>query len=95
MSDKGIVDLKFWCSSTTDSQLAEPKPSRLKSARTLRLASWILHSTLVAIHVALIGIWARGLEHHLIFSLDTQKIVSLLITAISTAFGTVRSALFF
>ncbi|KAJ6478460.1 hypothetical protein DFH09DRAFT_1341886 [Mycena vulgaris] len=59
----------------------------------LRLLSSILHPTLVAIHLVLVGIWAKELEHRLIFPLEHQKIVTFLITAISTTFGVVYSAL--
>jgi hypothetical protein len=45
--------------------------------------------TLVVLHLILIVIWAKELENHLVFSLDHQKTVSLLITAITTTFGTV------
>ncbi|KAF7376974.1 hypothetical protein MSAN_00115200 [Mycena sanguinolenta] len=54
--------------------------------------SLVLHSLLVVIHVILLGIWAKGLEHRVTFSLANQKIVSFLITAISTTIGTVYSA---
>ncbi|KAJ7479499.1 hypothetical protein FB451DRAFT_1239109 [Mycena latifolia] len=67
--------------------------SWIDSSRTLRLASLILHVFLVAIHVVLIGIWATKLEHGLVFSLEHQQIVSFLITAITTTFGTIYSAL--
>ncbi|KAJ7454375.1 hypothetical protein FB451DRAFT_1517922 [Mycena latifolia] len=63
-----------------------------QSTKILRLLSLILHSTLVVIHLALIGVWAKGLEHHLVFTLENQKLVSLLITAIFTTFGTIYSA---
>ncbi|KAJ7144492.1 hypothetical protein C8R44DRAFT_973968 [Mycena epipterygia] len=69
------------------------KKSALKSSGLLRLVSLILHLALVAIHLALIYIWAKELEHNLVFSLDHQKIVSLLITAITQTFGTIYSAL--
>ncbi|KAJ6549424.1 hypothetical protein DFH09DRAFT_1169263 [Mycena vulgaris] len=70
-----------------------PKTSPLTSSKTLRLASLILHSSLVAIHVALIGISATALEHQVIFSLEYQTRTSLAITAISTTVGTIYSAL--
>ncbi|KAJ7108131.1 hypothetical protein C8R44DRAFT_803673 [Mycena epipterygia] len=69
-----------------------PKRSYLRSYRSLCLLSLILHPTLVVIHVVLAGIWATGLEHRITFALEHQRIVTLLITAISTTFGVVYSA---
>ncbi|KAJ7681366.1 hypothetical protein B0H17DRAFT_1138519 [Mycena rosella] len=66
----------------------DPKKSPLGSFGDLRLLSFVLHTMLVMIHLILIGIWARALEHRLIFSLDHQKIISPLITGITTTFGT-------
>lgn len=63
------------------------------SSPSLRIVSLILHSALVAIHLGLIGIWSKGLEHQLVFSLDNQGIISFLITAITQTFGTVRISL--
>ncbi|KAJ7898488.1 hypothetical protein B0H13DRAFT_2520202 [Mycena leptocephala] len=51
-----------------------PKRSALMSSPSLRIFSFILHSALVAIHLGLIGIWAKRLEHHLVFSLDNQTL---------------------
>jgi hypothetical protein len=51
--------------------------------------SLVLHSTLIAIHLALLAVWSRGLEHRVIFDLGQQRKVSFLITAITTTFGTV------
>ncbi|KAJ7491826.1 hypothetical protein B0H11DRAFT_2007983 [Mycena galericulata] len=70
-----------------------PKRSVVKSSGSLRVVSLILHLALVAMHLVLIGIWAKELEHHLVFSLDNQKIVSFLITAVTQTFGTIYSAL--
>ncbi|KAJ7091742.1 hypothetical protein C8R44DRAFT_750382 [Mycena epipterygia] len=47
----------------------------------------------VAIHLVLIGICAKHLEHDLTFSLANQKIVSFLITVITQTFGTIYSTL--
>ncbi|KAJ7306655.1 hypothetical protein DFH08DRAFT_975911 [Mycena albidolilacea] len=69
------------------------KRSGLVSFNSLRRSSLLLHSTLVALHLILIGIWAKGLEHRITFSLDNQAIISLLITTISTTFGAIYSAL--
>jgi hypothetical protein len=45
--------------------------------------SLILHSTLVAIHLALLGMWAKGVDNRLVFSLDHKNSISFAITAIS------------
>ncbi|KAJ6484075.1 hypothetical protein C8R45DRAFT_1000114 [Mycena sanguinolenta] len=66
--------------------------SLLPTSGLLCLLSLVLHSLLVVIHVILLGIWAKELEHRVTFSLANQKIVSFLITAISTTIGTVYSA---
>ncbi|KAJ6482659.1 hypothetical protein C8R45DRAFT_1150174 [Mycena sanguinolenta] len=71
----------------------EAKRSGLVSFNSLRHSSLFLHSTLVALHFTLVGIWAKGLEHRIIFSLDNQALISLVITAISTSFGAIYSAL--
>lgn len=68
--------------------------SWLTPARNLRLSSLILHSTLIVIHLTLLGIWAGELEHRLAVSLENQKIVSFVITASTTTFGTVRVVMF-
>ncbi|KAJ7108130.1 hypothetical protein C8R44DRAFT_857713 [Mycena epipterygia] len=69
-----------------------PNKSWFQSYKFLRLLSLILHPTLVAIHLVLVVIWAKGLENRIIFSLENQKIVTFLITAISTTFGVIYSA---
>ncbi|KAF7360033.1 hypothetical protein MVEN_00731000 [Mycena venus] len=66
--------------------------SLFPTSGALSLASLILHSLLVATHVILLGVWAKELEHRVIFSLKNQRIASFLITAISTTIGTVYSA---
>ncbi|KAJ7437394.1 hypothetical protein FB451DRAFT_178349 [Mycena latifolia] len=71
---------------------AAPTTPWFQSTKTLRRLSLVLHSTLFVIHLALIWVWAKGLEHHLVFTLENQKLVSLLITAILTTFGTIYSA---
>ncbi|KAJ7437404.1 hypothetical protein FB451DRAFT_1378620 [Mycena latifolia] len=71
---------------------AAPAKPWFKSTEALRILSLSLHSTLIAIHLALVGVWAKGLEHHLISTLENQKLVSSLITAILTTFGTIYSA---
>ncbi|KAJ7461339.1 hypothetical protein B0H11DRAFT_2312814 [Mycena galericulata] len=77
----------------TSRQLEGPKKSPLGSSKALRLLSLSLHSMLVAIHLVLTLMYAKGLEHRSVFSLDKQRIVSLAITAISTTVGTIYSAL--
>ncbi|KAJ7888744.1 hypothetical protein B0H13DRAFT_2042086 [Mycena leptocephala] len=61
----------------------------------LRGLSLSLHLTLVALHVLLIAIWAMRLEHQLVFPIDTEKnrIISLVISTISTSFVTIYAAL--
>ncbi|KAJ7763002.1 hypothetical protein B0H16DRAFT_1805847 [Mycena metata] len=86
--------------------LLEPAPNLLRmpregarasriqpvSSTNLGLLSLVLH-VLIALHLALIGIWAGSVEHRLVFSLDNQKSVSFLITTIAQIFGTIYSAL--
>ncbi|KAJ6542093.1 hypothetical protein DFH09DRAFT_1322719 [Mycena vulgaris] len=69
------------------------KKSLLKSSKALRLLSLTLHSMLIGVHLVLLGISATALEHRLTFSLNNQKMISLVITAISTTVGTIYSAL--
>ncbi|KAF7344292.1 hypothetical protein MVEN_01720700 [Mycena venus] len=69
-----------------------PKRSVLQSSSSLRLLSVILHSTLIVIHLVLLGVWAKELQHNVVFSLEHQKLASLFITSITTTFGTVYSA---
>ncbi|KAF8207968.1 hypothetical protein K438DRAFT_1814717 [Mycena galopus ATCC 62051] len=70
-----------------------PRHSWLKSSQGLSFFSVILHSALVAIHLILVAIWRSGREQRLVFSLGSQKIVSFLISAIATTFGTIYLAL--
>ncbi|KAJ7265248.1 hypothetical protein C8J57DRAFT_1718455 [Mycena rebaudengoi] len=70
-----------------------PKRSWFTTTRTLRLSSLILHLVLVMIHLAFFGIWAGGLGHLFTVALEHQKLVSFLISATTTAFGTTYSAL--
>ncbi|KAJ7469780.1 hypothetical protein B0H11DRAFT_2043369 [Mycena galericulata] len=70
-----------------------PAQSSFLTSGALSLASLILHSLLVAVHVILLGVWAKELEHRVTFSLKHQRIASFLITAISTTIGTAYSAL--
>ncbi|KAJ6529839.1 hypothetical protein B0H19DRAFT_1082946 [Mycena capillaripes] len=70
-----------------------PQRSSSQSSRFLSLLSLILHLTLVAIHLAFLGIWATKLEHKAILSLEHQAIASFVVTAISTTCGVLFSAL--
>ncbi|KAJ7721331.1 hypothetical protein B0H14DRAFT_3170330 [Mycena olivaceomarginata] len=70
-----------------------PKSSWFTTPKALRLSSLILHSALVVIHLVLLGIWARGLEHRFTVALENEKVTSFLITATSTAFVTIYSAI--
>jgi hypothetical protein len=45
------------------------------------------------IHLAFFGIWAGGFEHRFTVTLEHQKIVSFLISATMTAFGTVCTSI--
>ncbi|KAJ7112153.1 hypothetical protein C8R44DRAFT_250750 [Mycena epipterygia] len=67
-----------------------PKRSRLDSSKFLCWASLVLHPTLVALHLGLVGIWAKGLEHRVTFSLDNQATVSFAVTAVTTTFTAVH-----
>ncbi|KAK7018990.1 hypothetical protein R3P38DRAFT_2979971 [Favolaschia claudopus] len=58
----------------------------------LSLLSLALHSLLILVHVILLGVWSKRLEHRVTFSLKNQKTASFLITAISTTIGTLYSA---
>ncbi|KAJ7318429.1 hypothetical protein DFH08DRAFT_1086636 [Mycena albidolilacea] len=58
----------------------------------LNFVSLILHSMLVGIHLALLTIWAKELEHGITFSLDNQKMMNFPITAIANTLGTIYSA---
>ncbi|KAJ7907392.1 hypothetical protein B0H13DRAFT_2332428 [Mycena leptocephala] len=71
----------------------EPKRSWFTASRTLCTSSLILHLALVTIHLAFVGIWAGGLEHRFTVALENEKFVSFLISATTTAFGTIYSAL--
>ncbi|KAJ7907416.1 hypothetical protein B0H13DRAFT_1879675 [Mycena leptocephala] len=70
-----------------------PKGSWFTTPKALRLSSLILHSAMVIMHLALLGIWARGLEHRFTVALENEKVASFIITATSTAFGTIYSAI--
>ncbi|KAJ7023517.1 hypothetical protein C8F04DRAFT_180802 [Mycena alexandri] len=69
-----------------------PKPW-FQLPNALRLLSFALHSLLIAIHVGLLIVWSNSLEHRVVFSLDRQRTVSFVITAVTTTFGTIYSAL--
>ncbi|KAF8158672.1 hypothetical protein K438DRAFT_2026078 [Mycena galopus ATCC 62051] len=71
----------------------ERKRSWLTSSLALRLFSLSLHFTLVALHVALIVVWATGPEHRTLVSAERHRIVSLLVSASSTMVTTVYLAL--
>ncbi|KAJ7733529.1 hypothetical protein B0H16DRAFT_1468119 [Mycena metata] len=56
-------------------------------------ATTLLRMSREGLHLTLIGMWGASVEHRLFFSLDNQKTVSFLITAISQIFATIYSAL--
>jgi hypothetical protein len=64
--------------------------SRLNSTALLNILSLSLHSALVAIHVALLVVWSRGLENLVVFAVGNEPFVSRGIKVVSTTFGTVR-----
>ncbi|KAJ7176723.1 hypothetical protein C8R46DRAFT_1346698 [Mycena filopes] len=68
-------------------------PYKAQSTTALRWISFALHSVIVAVHIALVVVWSKRLEHQVVFSLEHQQIVSFVITAVSTAIGTIYSAL--
>ncbi|KAF8156407.1 hypothetical protein K438DRAFT_2026302 [Mycena galopus ATCC 62051] len=69
-----------------------PKRPLYKSSRVLRPLSLVLHCGLVGTHLILLAIWWTGLENRLIFPAEEQTLLSFLITAIVTGFGTVYCA---
>ncbi|KAF8180983.1 hypothetical protein K438DRAFT_1768163 [Mycena galopus ATCC 62051] len=71
----------------------EPTLSRLNSTALLSILSLSLHSALVAIHVALLVVWSRGLENLVVFAVGNEPFVSRGIKVVSTTFGTIYSAL--
>ncbi|KAF8170909.1 hypothetical protein K438DRAFT_1982466 [Mycena galopus ATCC 62051] len=64
----------------------DSKRSWLKSTRILSFLSVALHSTLVVIHLLLMVVWWRGIEHRLVFPVEDQTVVSSVVTAILTTF---------
>ncbi|KAJ7156399.1 hypothetical protein C8R46DRAFT_431094 [Mycena filopes] len=70
-----------------------PARSWILSTKDLRVCSAVLHTVLIIIHITLLLVSSKGLEHRVIFPLDQQRRVSLIITAVATAFGTIYSAL--
>ncbi|KAJ7635399.1 hypothetical protein FB45DRAFT_1057235 [Roridomyces roridus] len=83
-------------SSSVDSLLKSDeaqRDSQYATSRRIQVLSWILHVSLVVLHLLLIAIWATGLEHRFTVPLAHQKLASFLITSSTTAFGTIYSAL--
>ncbi|KAJ7698553.1 hypothetical protein B0H17DRAFT_1196662 [Mycena rosella] len=74
------------------SQEAPPRQNIISST-TLRWVSFTLHSSLIAVHLALAVVWSKGLQNRVVFSLEHQQIVSFVITAVTTTIGTIYSAL--
>ncbi|KAF8147513.1 hypothetical protein K438DRAFT_2027718 [Mycena galopus ATCC 62051] len=74
-------------------RIPEPTLSRLNSTALLSILSLPLHSVLVAIHVALLVVWSRGLENLVVFAVGNEPFVSRGIKVVSTTFGTIYSAL--
>ncbi|KAF8164174.1 hypothetical protein K438DRAFT_1775689 [Mycena galopus ATCC 62051] len=72
---------------------AEARISWLGSTSRLSILSLSLHSALVAIHIAILVVWSRGLENRVVFAVESEPFVSRDIKVVSTAFGTIYSAL--
>ncbi|KAF7377224.1 hypothetical protein MSAN_00142300 [Mycena sanguinolenta] len=68
---------------------AESPPMHSRSGFLTRLVTVILHIGLVGVHLAILVIASKQLEHNITFSLGLQSTVSFWTTAISTAIGTV------
>ncbi|KAJ6516945.1 hypothetical protein C8R47DRAFT_1268748 [Mycena vitilis] len=69
--------------SASTSQEALRQTSQSQSSYRLRSLSVAMHSGVVAIHLALLAIASKGIEHGVVFSLDRQKIVSFTITGLA------------
>ncbi|KAJ6467344.1 hypothetical protein C8R45DRAFT_1079289 [Mycena sanguinolenta] len=78
------IDSPFYSSPATE--------SRLVSSCCRGILSMSLHTSLVAIHVVLVLVSLKGLEHQIVFSVEDQKNVSFIITAISMTVGATYSA---
>ncbi|KAJ7079920.1 hypothetical protein C8R43DRAFT_344838 [Mycena crocata] len=63
------------------------------SSVSLRQVCFALHSILIGVHLALLGIRVRHLEHRAVFPLADQNVVSFCITAITNVFTTTYCAL--
>ncbi|KAF7340419.1 hypothetical protein MVEN_01961800 [Mycena venus] len=79
-SDKSLID-------ATVVQKASTNDSRL------RFLCGALHIMLILIHFGLLAVWLVHAEHTIAFSIGLQSVVSFLVTALATAFGTVYLAL--
>jgi hypothetical protein len=89
-SRKGICRRHVCWETPIDSSGAGGNIFTMKSGKSLRLLSLCFHSTLVVVHIALVPVWFRRLEHRVVFGLTYQTMVSFLITAVTQTFGTVR-----
>ncbi|KAF7375776.1 hypothetical protein MSAN_00467300 [Mycena sanguinolenta] len=69
-----------------------PKKLWYTDTRTLRICAFILHSALIIMHALLFVVWANGFENRITISLSNEKLVSFMITSLTTAFGNVYSA---
>ncbi|KAF7375766.1 hypothetical protein MSAN_00466200 [Mycena sanguinolenta] len=75
---------------TTDDSFAPEKPAiHVKSQFWARWANLVLHLGLVLVHLTLLIIGSRRLEHSITFPVEQQTTVSFWTTAISTTIGTV------
>ncbi|KAF8197697.1 hypothetical protein K438DRAFT_1759827 [Mycena galopus ATCC 62051] len=70
-----------------------PQRSWHTTTIALRLSALVLHSVLIATHLTLFAIWTRGSRLWFTIAPENQKLVSFLVVATTTAFGTIFSAL--
>ncbi|KAF8143702.1 hypothetical protein K438DRAFT_1875541, partial [Mycena galopus ATCC 62051] len=97
----GSEDFQRWNAKSHDSEnglkstthlLPSPQKAR-NSHRNLSLVSAVLHSSIVAIHLALLAIARMELEHEITFPLTRQPVASWAVTTIATTFVTIYLAL--
>ncbi|KAF7363028.1 hypothetical protein MVEN_00654600 [Mycena venus] len=93
LGDKGLVDD---ASKTLLPQNDTTTRKSLFQRCSLGILCLVLHSGLVLLHLVLLIIGARRIEHNLVFSIENQAKISFLVTALSTGIGIVyfSSALF-
>ncbi|KAJ7156281.1 hypothetical protein C8R46DRAFT_1294945 [Mycena filopes] len=65
-----------------------PAGTWFQSTGVFRLVSLVLHALLIAIHLGLLIVWSKNLEHRVVFSIERQRTVSFILTAVTTTVGT-------